>query len=374
MNPPRIDLPKSRPAVDLETLLTPISADAPAGEALRYSGLYDAVEAARREDDPNLPQGVWQTALKRADWLEVERLCLEALETRGKDLQVAAWLLEAWTRTDGLTGTLRGLALVAGLCESFWESVHPQPRDGDLEYRLPPLHWLNEHGAAALQRVAVTRPESDEAPAYDSLDLMMARHLDKLGKANPKAAPAESEGKPTLDKFLVSVTLTPTPFYVALAAEARSALEGTDSLAALLDHLAGKEAPSLQRLGDALFALQHFAGRVLAERREAGEEITGPAGEDEDHYAFADEDGDGDEKEVPLYSGGPIRSRAEAYRRLSEAADYLLRTEPHSPAPYLVKRAVAWGSMTLTELLRELIRSDTDIRTVYDLLGIHDRS
>ncbi|HSS77214.1 MAG TPA: type VI secretion system ImpA family N-terminal domain-containing protein, partial [Thermoanaerobaculia bacterium] len=114
MNPPRIDVPASRPAVDLETLLTPISADAPAGEPLRYSGLYDAVEAARREDDPELPQGVWQTALKRADWREVERLCLEALETRGKDLQVAAWLLEAWTRSDGLTGTLRGLALMAG--------------------------------------------------------------------------------------------------------------------------------------------------------------------------------------------------------------------------------------------------------------------
>jgi len=70
-------------------------------------------------------------------------------------------------------------------------------------------------------------------------------------------------------------------------------------------------------------------------------------------------------------SGGrPIRSRAEAYRRLSEAADYLLRTEPHSPTPYLVKRAVSWGGMTLTELLQEIVRDNTDLLEIYALLGV----
>ena len=53
--------------LDLEALLTPISAGKPAGEPLRYTGVYEAVEAARREDDPALPQGVWKTDLKRAD-------------------------------------------------------------------------------------------------------------------------------------------------------------------------------------------------------------------------------------------------------------------------------------------------------------------
>ena len=84
--------------LDLEALLTPISADKPAGESLRYSGVYEAVEEARREDDPSLPQGVWKTELKRADWREAARLCLDALETRAKDLQLAAWLLEVCAR------------------------------------------------------------------------------------------------------------------------------------------------------------------------------------------------------------------------------------------------------------------------------------
>ncbi|MCB1033146.1 MAG: type VI secretion system protein TssA, partial [Acidobacteria bacterium] len=70
------------------------------------------------------------------------------------------------------------------------------------------------------------------------------------------------------------------------------------------------------------------------------------------------------------WSGGAIRSRAEAYRRLSEAADYLARTEPHSPTPYLVRRAVSWGSMTVTELLKELLADKSDLTTVFKLLGI----
>jgi type VI secretion system protein ImpA len=69
---------------------------------------------------------------------------------------------------------------------------------------------------------------------------------------------------------------------------------------------------------------------------------------------------------------GP-RSRDEAYRRLGEIADYLLRTEPHSPVPYLVKRAVAWGGMPLAELLQELLDSESDLKQIYRLLGTRGR-
>jgi type VI secretion system protein ImpA len=67
-------------------------------------------------------------------------------------------------------------------------------------------------------------------------------------------------------------------------------------------------------------------------------------------------------------SSGPIRSRAEAYRRLNEAADYLFKTEPHSPAPYLVKRAIVWGNMSLQDLLPELVRNNSELSEIYRLL------
>jgi predicted component of type VI protein secretion system len=61
------------------------------------------------------------------------------------------------------------------------------------------------------------------------------------------------------------------------------------------------------------------------------------------------------------------------YQRLQEAADYLLRTEPHSPTPYLVQRAVSWGHMTLVELLQELVGNEQDRRAIYALLGMQER-
>jgi type VI secretion system protein ImpA len=81
--------------LELDALLAPISDEQPAGEWLRYDDLHDRIKEARREDDPDLPLGVWQTELKRADWPTVQTLCAGALAGYSKDLQLAAWLLEA---------------------------------------------------------------------------------------------------------------------------------------------------------------------------------------------------------------------------------------------------------------------------------------
>jgi len=56
--------------LDLERLLTPISGDNPAGQFLRYEGMYDRIQEARKED-ADLPQGVWERELKKADWNKV---------------------------------------------------------------------------------------------------------------------------------------------------------------------------------------------------------------------------------------------------------------------------------------------------------------
>lgn len=55
-------------------------------------------------------------------------------------------------------------------------------------------------------------------------------------------------------------------------------------------------------------------------------------------------------------ANGRIASRAEAYRVLEAVAGYLERTEPHSPVPLLVRRAISWGAMPLPELLAELMQ------------------
>src|SRR5215510_5992611 len=130
--------------IEVDDLLQPIAGDNRAGESLRYEGTYDRISEARREDDPTLSQGIYKTQLKRADWAKVEFVCCEALTTKTKDLQVAAWLLEAWMHLYGVSGVAAGLKLLAGLSEEFWDDVHPTLAEGDLEGRIAIFDWIDQ--------------------------------------------------------------------------------------------------------------------------------------------------------------------------------------------------------------------------------------
>lgn len=68
--------------------------------------------------------------------------------------------------------------------------------------------------------------------------------------------------------------------------------------------------------------------------------------------------------------GGPIKNRSDAFRKLQEVANWLKRNDPHSPVAMLVQRAVAWGSMSLEQVLTELVRN-SDVRDrIFEELGV----
>lgn len=357
-------------AVDIETLLAPISADKPSGESLRYTPLFDEIKKLRTEDDPSLPMGVWQKPLKKADWPAVALLALEALETRTKDLQLAGWLTESWIELGGFYGLRHGLQLIAALAESFWPDLHPQPQDDELAYRVAPLLWLDGQLPQRIKRLAITSPQGNEAVAYDWIAFESSRQLANLARADARAAAKAIErGGVSQEKFLVSVSLTPTDFYLALESQLEDAAEALDQLTAVLDPLAGADAPSFPTLRTLLVDLGHLVEAVLNERREAGE--LPPLEDGEAAAGHAGGDGGGPDL-AGAVRAGRIRSRADAYRMLAEAAEYLGRTEPHSPVPYLVRRAVGWGNFTLAELLQELLADKADLRTINKLLGIKE--
>src|SRR5262249_39257885 len=68
--------------------------------------------------------------------------------------------------------------------------------------------------------------------------------------------------------------------------------------------------------------------------------------------------------------GGPLTTRADAFRRLREVAEVLRRTEPQSPVPYLIERAIAWGEMPFERLLQEIVKDSSVREQVVELLGI----
>ena len=86
-----------------DDLLNPIPGDSPSGTNLRYAPVYDKIKEARRQDD-DAPQGEWQRERKVADYKQVIKLAGETLATQTKDLQLAAWLTEAFLHQEGFGG------------------------------------------------------------------------------------------------------------------------------------------------------------------------------------------------------------------------------------------------------------------------------
>ncbi|HEX7154203.1 MAG TPA: type VI secretion system protein TssA [Thermoanaerobaculia bacterium] len=352
---------------EIERFAVPIAPETPAGESLRFDAVYDDVKRLREHDDATLPQGVWQRELKRADWPAVAQLCSEALEKRSKDLQLAAWLTESWVHLHGFFGLAGGLRVISRLCKEFWPVLYPAiDEDGSLDARLAPVIWTVDKMVLPLKSVPITSPKSEDALPYGWKAWESGQYLTQLAKNDPKAAEsAQERGMVPSAKFLVSVSLTPSAWYGELVTELVDCMAAVDELDAVLTaHCGEANAPSFAPLRTPLAAMQAFVGRIVGERVDAGDlpVATLPVG------AVAPEENAAPFLQAPSHE--PLSGRAEAYQKLREASEYLMRTEPHSPVPYLVRRAISWGNMSLAELLDELLQKNADVNTINTLLGI----
>lgn len=344
---------------------------APPGEApsLRADGTYARIREALREDDASLPRGIWERPLKRAEPAAAAAAALEALERAG-DLYVAGWLLEAWVRMHGFAGAADGLRVVHALSAERWDALHPPPGPEDRDRA---FEWMAEQLAGWLARVPLAAPQGagGEAAAFTWSEWKAALYRARR-PGNEKAAGGEA----TVESLREAAQRTPTPFYAAALGELGECQGVLDALQALLAERCGGAPPSFAAARRTLEELRAWVASVLGKR--PGEEPDPepePAALPEAEYACEPEAGEPDGEAPhphPPAPGRPPRftSRAEAYRALEAAAAYLERAEPHSPAPHLVRRAIAWGSMSLGELLEELLKDGYDLKSLRALLGL----
>ena len=347
--------------VELELLLQPISAERPAGELLRYDGTYDRIQEARREDDQRLSLGIYQTSHKRADWETGEAICCEALEKRTKDLQIAGWLLEAWLHLRGFRGVETGLRLLAALCETFWGEMYPELEGDNFEARIAPLEWINRKLSFSLKQIPLTLPTEQDGRSYNFADWESACHFENLARRDPSALQEALQNiDPTVATFQTAIALTDVSFHGSAARDLICALDACTALQKVLDEKCGRNGPSLYQFYEALNSIKQLMTQCLHARQDE------PAPIDEPFEIAAAEGPD----EIEVWSSGPIRSRADAYQRLTEAADYLMKTEPHSPTGYLVKRAAEWGHMSLFDVLKQIVRTDHEMEEIDRLLRL----
>jgi type VI secretion system protein ImpA len=337
-----------------EDLLNPIAGDNPSGQDVRYDTkllVYDKIKEARRQDD-NLAQGAWEHERKVADYALVGKLAQEALATRTKDLQLAAWLTEAALRTEGFSGLRQGLVLCHGLVDRFWDTLYPPIEDGDPELRAAPLEWLGSALEIPLKNTPLVRS------GYDWLKLKESRvvgYEDQAKTDKDKKARAKmlAEGKLAPEAFDKAFVETPKVFYLQAEKDLDSCLEALKSLDELCTAKFGDAAPSLGKLEIALEEVRHAVHTLLEKKRETEpdpvEETPAAAATDQAGTTAAT-DGSVAHPGAPVIVISVMTSSEPADRReviasVARAAAFLRKREPHSPAPYLMMRGLRWGEL-----------------------------
>ncbi len=358
------------PVVDLEVLLKPISGETPSGESVRYSGVYDEINEARREDDP-LALGDTGGSLKTADFKKVIDLSVATLAKESKDLQVAAWLAEALVKEFGYVGLRDGLKLLSSLQEDFWETLFPEIDEGNMEGRANAIAWLDREAAYAIKYAPITSEGFGFAGLEDSKRFDIPENIDTLGpEAKAKAVAlktqAEKEDRTTTAEWNKAVAQTRRAFYEELDVsieECKAMIKELDRV--IEEKFDRNQAPGLSDLKSQLEEIQRETNKLLELKRA---EEPDPIDEEEVSEVA---DGAPSGKVAGGSASGAIQSRRDALKKLGALSEFFKRTEPHSPVSYLVDRAVKWGNMPLETWLKDVIKDQNILEQLRQTLGFN---
>lgn len=362
--------------LDVPSLIEPISEEAPTGENLRedasplsiYYELKDVRAQARNNERKELENGI----LERDDdeWKPILKKAPEVLATRTKDLEVAAWLIEAAVRSTGFRGLKEAFELTRELIDRYWGNIYPPEDEDGVETKIAPIVGLNGYGTEGalimpIKCVPITYGR-DFGP-FATWQYFKAYENEKI--TDPEKRDELSEDGLTLDKLRASAAQTSDADLRKLKVDLDECIDEYKKLSDSIDRVCASNPQPTSNIRDALIecrdALVDLAGDSLEDPVE--EEIA----EDVDS---AESEGDSNNG---ASSAGSVRvlnkkvdGRKEALASLKEIADFFRKTEPHSPISYALEQAIRWSNMSLPQLMEELV-SDHDTRdNFFRLTGI----
>jgi type VI secretion system ImpA family protein len=307
----------------LEDLLEPVSDAAPAGVDLSYDPERYRIEqafdsAAQGESDVD-----WRDTIER----------IEAQSRRTKDVWLAVALARAGARAGQLETIEAGCAMLAGLFEQYWDSVHPLIEEYGLQGRKGPCESLTRIGEflGPLRRIVL---------------IAHARFGSYTGEDIERFA---SEGDAADGYGMFRAALADTPV-AALQDElerlgrVRDALGRADGLlterAAQTSDTGTNFQPAYAAIDAIIAALSPFAGVAPEPESEADATVSG----DETAGAPA----------ARAARPGRIETRDDVARALDAIVEYYQRREPSSPIPAALRRVKGWIAMDFMAILQDI--------------------
>jgi type VI secretion system protein ImpA len=374
----------SQSVLDMEKLLAPIPGDKATGIDLRADGnptsvyykLKDARFAARAKErdleaDPAAAAAVpellpeWRTILDGAP---------KILSEQSKDLEIAAWLIEALARRHGFAGLRDGFHLARGLVEKYWDALYPVPDEDGIAAKVAPLTALNGEGADGtliqpLRRIPLT--EGKDPGPFATWHYEQARTLATVTDEKARAWHAKV-GTATSDQIEASRRATKPKFFVELVDDIKQCQQEFATLTATVDKVAAVDSPPTSTIRSTLETVLTVAMELGKEALAAQQ--TAAAGAAAADGQAAVQAGNGEA--APRASGppglmlGPIRTREDAFGAMLRIGEFFRHSEPHSPLSYSIEELVRRGRMPLPDLLAELIKDAAQRKTFFTVAGM----
>ena len=366
----------------MDRLLADISESSPCGDDTRedaspaspYFTLKDLRNQARAQerqvfsDDepPQIPQ-----------WRQLMEEIPEVLETRSKDLEFVAWLIEALCRERGFDGLTDGFNLARELIENFWGQIYPLPDEEGQETRIAPLVGLNGlDGEGTLIKPIISVPlffDGDGSTSYATWHAEQAADVARLDSARAEAR--IRSGAMSLEVLEKAVRETPTEHLVTMRLSIERCKSAFAALSDTMDQAMEGDLQPTSNIRKALdrcqLALNHHAGQRIddylaahAPAQESQEVDETGASEAASGVALAAEGQRVDPVKVA------IESRKDALVQLRKLSEFFHSTEPHSPVSYAILRAVRWSELSLPELMDELISDQGARDGFFKLTGV----
>jgi type VI secretion system protein ImpA len=334
-----------------DDLLNPVPGDNPSGVSLRYEKVYDQIKEARTEDDESLPSGAWQRQVKKADFPLVIKLAGEALTTKSKDLQLAAWLCEAHVKREGLSLIEPCFKLMLDLQEQFWDTLYPEVEDGDVGMRAMPIEWAANRTSAIVREAPITKKGLNYFQYKESRAVGYEADAEASDSKRAARQAAIDDGKTTGEEFDAAFSATSKAFYVELQESLQATLETLETLQVFCEQKYGDEGPSFSKLRTSIEEVGQVVNSLLNEKRktepdepvEEPEEAQEEQAEEEAVEAVA-EAAAPKAKKGKSVSAEPI-DWDDAIGRIRDCALFMQKERPASPVAYLLQTALRLGEM-----------------------------
>lgn len=324
--------------LDIESLLTPVSDDAPCGRDLEYEQPFLALQELAR-GKPEQAIGDKIRPAQEPAWTTV-RDAAQELFASTKDLRVAGILHLALVKTSGIAGLESGLGVVRTLLERYWDHLYPQldaEDDNDPTFRVNTLvaALVSDEVLSALRQASLV--ESRQFGKHSLRGWRIATGVIKVEEGG--------EAAPDLPKIDAAFSDAPLESLSQMAERVSTAADHLNAIQQVLLDKADGIPDDLKPLSADLREMKTLLDGHLSRRGVNAGEASADA-------AIVAEGGDSGAPAQSL--SGVIRNRGDVLTTIDKICDYYSKAEPSSPVPLLLQRAKRLVNKDFMEILRDL--------------------